>query len=442
MRNVLFIVLVLSVFAASFSYAEPVPPSTPVYTTKSFGDQTYHQKFCPKVNSGFGKHKSTLKSALESGRKPCRKCKPPVAYSSLNESKAKKRPGYISHAAKAEPVDVVVKAIARNAGVKIAFHRYADLKKVNATFNDTHWLAAARKVLALEGLDLLLYGDAYHVVAAGTKVDQLKQIVAKENETRRLREEAKLKEFNKAKEALQARVDKDRAIAKQKQDREKARQKSAPPGESDQPSIYTGTGFSVSRDGHVVTAYHVVAGGSEIRLKFDGQKEWLDAEVVAFSNANDIAILKVNRRLDNYLPITDTFGLQQADRVFTIGYPVTGILGEESKYSEGYISSMSGLRDIDTLMQISVPIQPGNSGGPLVESGGSVVGVIVSTASVSAFYKYTGSMPQNINFAIKSDYINLLLKSKRIELLRPDFKLFKDPIENTKKSICYINVKA
>jgi len=85
--------------------------------------------------------------------------------------------------------------------------------------------------------------------------------------------------------------------------------------------------------------------------------------------------------------------------VFTVGYPVTDILGEELKFTDGVISSLSGVGDDAAFVQITVPLQPGNSGGPLVNNAGEVVGVVTSTAAVANFVRTVGTLPQNINWA-------------------------------------------
>lgn len=198
-----------------------------------------------------------------------------------------------------------------------------------------------------------------------------------------------------------------------------------------QPSY--GTGFAVAKNGTIVTAYHVVSGHENISVKFENG-EWLPARLIKYSKSNDIAILAIDKNVNEYLKLTDTKKLKQADRVFTMGYPATNVLGTEPKYTEGYVSSLSGIQDEDSLMQVSVPIQPGNSGGPLVNSKGDVVGLITSTAAVNAFYKFTGSLPQNINWAVKSDYIQLLIDSEVLDKNKDT----DDAVASTKKSICLV----
>jgi S1-C subfamily serine protease len=109
------------------------------------------------------------------------------------------------------------------------------------------------------------------------------------------------------------------------------------------------------------------------------------------------------------------------DKVFTIGFPVSLVLGKEAKYTEGVVSSISGIKDTSSLLQITVPVQPGNSGGPLVNEKGEVVGIITSSAAILPFVKESGTLPQNINWAVKADYLRPLIElpeTERRELSR------------------------
>ena len=91
------------------------------------------------------------------------------------------------------------------------------------------------------------------------------------------------------------------------------------------------------------------------------------------------------------------------------GLPVPELLGSTPKFTSGTVSSTAGPEGEASLLQVSLPVQPGNSGGALVNSSGEVVGVITSTAAVDSFFRYTGTLPQNVNFAVKAGYARLLL---------------------------------
>lgn len=178
------------------------------------------------------------------------------------------------------------------------------------------------------------------------------------------------------------------------------------PSQSDMSKSY-GTGFSVSQDGLIITAYHVIKNAKNIRVNIDGK--WVDAVMLKKSISNDIALLSVDSKIDNYLSIASVEKYQIGTEVYTLGYPAKSLLGADAKYTNGSISSLSGLEGEDSLFQISVPVQPGNSGGPLLNENGEVLGMITSSAAVEYFYNATGALPQNINWAVKGTYIKILL---------------------------------
>jgi S1-C subfamily serine protease len=177
------------------------------------------------------------------------------------------------------------------------------------------------------------------------------------------------------------------------------------------PSESTGTGFAITSNGFIVTAYHVVENATNIQVRFPSGR-WVLAKPLKLSRTTDIAILKTDVTTSAHLYLADMTRVKQGQRVFTLGYPVPGVLGEQVKYTEGVISSLSGLQGEDSLMQITVPVQPGNSGGPLVNEAGEVVGIITSSAAISAFFRLTGTLPQNVNWAVKGNYILSLLNDK------------------------------
>jgi S1-C subfamily serine protease len=177
------------------------------------------------------------------------------------------------------------------------------------------------------------------------------------------------------------------------------------------PSGNTGTGFAITSNGFIVTAYHVVENATNIQVRFPSGR-WVLAKPLKLSRTTDIAILKTDVTTSAHLYLADMTRVKQGQRVFTLGYPVPGVLGEQVKYTEGVISSLSGLQGEDSLMQITVPVQPGNSGGPLVNEAGEVVGIITSSAAITAFFRITGTLPQNVNWAVKGNYILSLLNDK------------------------------
>lgn len=183
-----------------------------------------------------------------------------------------------------------------------------------------------------------------------------------------------------------------------------------------------GTGWPVA-SGFVITNNHVVEGRNHITLiRPDGVK--IPASVAAHDAFNDLALLKVEDTglLPAALPLSPKPAVL-GEKVITIGYPHPDLLGVKPKLTEGVISSTSGLGDDPRALQISVPIQAGNSGGPLVNMEGTVVGIITSKVDAVKMFKWTSDLPQHINYGIKISYLNGLLSSvpqkKRIDTLKP-----------------------
>jgi S1-C subfamily serine protease len=169
-----------------------------------------------------------------------------------------------------------------------------------------------------------------------------------------------------------------------------------------------GTCFAVSPT-EILTSHHVVADADLVTITFPGAAE-TGAVVVQHSQATDLAVLKISGESPAALALAPMRSLVIGEEVFTIGYPLTDILGVEPKFTEGSVSSLSGLKGDASYFQMSVPIQPGNSGGPVVNMRGEVVGVVASTAAIEAFYSSSGVLPQSINWASKSGYARLMFE--------------------------------
>lgn len=214
----------------------------------------------------------------------------------------------------------------------------------------------------------------------------------------------------------------------------------ATPASSNQPemtSIGTGTCFAVSSDGHLVTNDHVIRGAKSVLIHLPDNTSH-EAEVVKSSPSIDLAVLKIATQTPDYLDLASSRQVNKGDKVFTIGFPVTDILGVEAKYTEGSISSMSGLKNEPIAYQITVPIQPGNSGGPLVNDEGQVVGVITSSAAAMQFFDYSGSLPQNINWAVKSDYLMPLLE---LNIMPRSSKTKSQAMQAVENSVCLVETR-
>ena len=195
----------------------------------------------------------------------------------------------------------------------------------------------------------------------------------------------------------------------------------------------SGTGFAVNADGMILTAFHVIEDANSVQVQFEGESP-IPAKVLRSSRRNDLALLSINRKSQAWLAISYE-DVAMAAQVSTIGFPVSGILGQNPKYTSGVVSATSGLHDDDTMTQITVLVRPGNSGGPLLDRKGQVVGMVLSTAAVPAFIEASGAIPQNVNFAIKPQYIAAFLG--KISETAPS-PIVNDPIDHAKRSVCLI----
>ena len=180
------------------------------------------------------------------------------------------------------------------------------------------------------------------------------------------------------------------------------------------PSEYdgNGSGFFISRQGHIVTNYHVVEETSELytKINLNGQIEKLPLKIVAKDKVNDLVILKVDRAgfdLGKEIPYGIEFNtMDVGEEVFTLGYPMVDVMGEELKFTDGKISAKSGIDGDITTYQITTPIQSGNSGGPLFqEESGNIVGIVSATLNRNEFNG------ENVNYAIKSNLLKTLIES-------------------------------
>jgi S1-C subfamily serine protease len=183
---------------------------------------------------------------------------------------------------------------------------------------------------------------------------------------------------------------------------------------ADKPSVGFGSGVFVTKTGHILTAAHVIENASKVTARV--VESSVEAEILAVDYPNDVALLKVDAEVDA-APVRSSTGVELGNQVFTIGFPNMLLQGTKPKFTEGTISSTSGMRDDPRQFQVSVQVQPGNSGGALFDENGNVVGLVVSRLDDEATTKLTGSAPQNVNYAVKSSYALPLIESLKAELL-------------------------
>lgn len=175
----------------------------------------------------------------------------------------------------------------------------------------------------------------------------------------------------------------------------------------------TGTGFVVSRQGHILTNYHVVEKCGTVRATMEGRKK--EVTIVGTDAENDLALLQLPASVTSVARFREGRTIRPGDGVVVVGFPLPGLLATEPQVTTGAVSAMAGIGNDTRFLQISAPVQPGNSGGPLMDQSGNIVGVVVSKLNAVAIAKTTGDIPQNINFAINGAAAKAFLDSQSVE---------------------------
>lgn len=208
--------------------------------------------------------------------------------------------------------------------------------------------------------------------------------------------------------------------------------------ENSQPSSWSGTGWAIGSN-YIVTNNHVTDGARTIKIRGvggDGNASYT-AKVVATDKVNDLAVLKIDDyRFSGFGSIPYAVKSNMAEvgeDVFVLGYPLTQYMGDEIKLTNGIISSRTGYQGDVANYQISAPIQPGNSGGPMFDSKGNVIGIVVAGVPGA----------ENVGYAIKISYLKILIESAGLNITFPTNNTvatlsLAEQVKRVKKFVFYI----
>ena len=200
-----------------------------------------------------------------------------------------------------------------------------------------------------------------------------------------------------------------------------------------------GSGFFITKDGYLLTNFHVVKDSSKVEVKYK-MRDW-PAEIINVDEANDLALLKVKGADFEALAISRKDSADLGDEVFTIGFPNITMQGMEPKYTDGRISSLAGMQDDPSEYQISVPVQPGNSGGPLCDVNGEVVGIVVARLNDLAALRESGAVPQNVNYAVKAKLaLRLVRRAGGLDQMPAPSRTSAKPVKAVEDAIAMIMV--
>jgi Trypsin-like peptidase domain len=194
----------------------------------------------------------------------------------------------------------------------------------------------------------------------------------------------------------------------------------------------TGTGFAVTFEGAVLTNNHVISEcDSQIRARIEGTPEQYYVATVAARDENrDLALIKLQRRVsksaeEKVRTVPRAIfrrgpPLLQGEKAITFGFPLRGLLATNGNLTLGNVSALSGIGDDHNYIQISTPVQPGNSGGPLYDGSGQVIGVVVAKLNALRVMLATGDVPQNVNFAVELGAVRQFLKQNKLDVADED----------------------
>jgi S1-C subfamily serine protease len=208
----------------------------------------------------------------------------------------------------------------------------------------------------------------------------------------------------------------------------------------------SGSGFFIASNGLIATNSHVINKAKKIFVKVPSEigSATYNAKVLLNDAKNDVAIIQIddiNFKETKPLPYKISEQADIGEKTFTIGYPLNDIMGANYKVADGIISAKSGIGDDVRYYQITIPIQPGNSGGPLFNSQGDIIGI--TSAKLNG--KAIGIQIENVNYAIKSAYLlNLINMLPNIENTpnnkQVPLKELKEQVKILKDFVCLIQV--
>jgi S1-C subfamily serine protease len=197
--------------------------------------------------------------------------------------------------------------------------------------------------------------------------------------------------------------------------------------------VSTGTCFAVAPDGLVLSAHHVVKGAGRVNVRV-GDGISYPATIEAMSPQNDLVLLKVPVATPEFLSLAQPQSVRLGQRVFTVGFPAPAGPGTEPRFAEGSVSALSGPQEDAGLIEISVPVEPGNSGGPLVNEVGEVEGVVTSSSAIRPSPGPETS-PPNVNWAVRSELAMTIVPQGRVSA-RPTTR--DDVPALVRRAVCYV----
>jgi S1-C subfamily serine protease len=180
--------------------------------------------------------------------------------------------------------------------------------------------------------------------------------------------------------------------------------------------VGSGTGFFITNAGHIISNNHVIDQCNAVNAYYKGDIKSL--KILAIDRKNDLAILKAEVKPDDTFPVAreDAILLEE---IYVAGYPFGKSISGSIKVTKGVVSSLSGLGNNYSNLQIDASLQPGNSGGPIINKKGNVVGVAVAKLDYKKVIEAFNTIPENTNFGVKSSTLNQFLNANKVSSSSP-----------------------
>ena len=183
-------------------------------------------------------------------------------------------------------------------------------------------------------------------------------------------------------------------------------------------TIGSGSGFYINNKGYALTNNHVVDICKQMVAVVDGRE--ILFRVLNTDKTNDVAIIKTDQRSPNFIKINEE-GAKLGEDIIAVGYPLSGRLSDSVKITRGIVSALSGMNNNSGQIQIDAALQPGNSGGPVINENGELIGIASAGLNKLLMAKEAKYIPENVNFAVSSSIVTNILKNKKVSYSTPSF---------------------
>ena len=184
--------------------------------------------------------------------------------------------------------------------------------------------------------------------------------------------------------------------------------------------VASGTGFYVSDQGHIITNHHVIDGCKNMKVHSKGKV--LETLKIAYDELNDLALLKISGKPTHVFALSNESAFPLQD-IVVAGFPFGDEISSSLKFTRGIVSSLTGIGNNYSEIQIDAAIQPGNSGGPIMDEFGNIVGVAVAKLDIKAIIEDYGVIPENTNFGVKSSAVRNLMEGNGIPFKSPNTEM-------------------